>query len=82
LDVERVLEPVRERDDAVDLALPPLPALLLALLLLVLFALELAALLLVLVLPPCSAPLALVEDALVELVLALPAWRNISSIIC
>ncbi|CAD5247249.1 conserved hypothetical protein [Halomonas sp. A3H3] len=82
MDVERVLEPERERDDAVDLALPPLLVLLLALLLLVLLALELAALLLELVLPPCSAALPLDEDALVALVLALPAWRNISSIIC
>lgn len=76
-----MLEPERERDDAVDLALPPLLVLLLALLL-VLLALELAALLLELVLPPCSVALPLAEDALVELVLALPAWRNISSIIC
>lgn len=77
-----MLEPERERDDAVDLALPPLLVLLLALLLLVLLALELAALLLVLVLPPCSDALPLAEEVLVELVLALPAWRNISNIIC
>ena len=76
-----MLEPERERDDAVDLALPPLLVLLLALLL-VLLALELAALLLVLVLPPCSDALPLAEEVLVELVLALPAWRNISNIIC